>query len=198
MNVALSLRPDLEIGFVRPQNCPNIEFPFLCFSLPPTCGDVAAIERRLRRRIYAQRITNPTTATAPMEAPIAAAMISFFESSLVCPLAPSPDICVDRGSVFEEVVVCKAAVSVLEAPSNVAARAVMLDVEVESVGRETEDVALVMDDSSVTDVPTDETMTGSPAVSVAADVDVVVKNCVRAILVHLIPMYVVIEAAMPV
>jgi hypothetical protein len=45
------------------------------------------------------------------------------------------------------------------------------------------------------DVVKEDKTSGRPAVSVAADVDMAVKNCVLGITVHLIPLNVVIEVA---
>lgn len=52
-----------------------------------------------------------------------------------------------------------------------------------------------MVDVLIGDKMTEDKMSGRPPVSVAADVDVVVKNCVLGITVHLLPLNVVIEAA---
>lgn len=88
---------NLSSNCVTPENRPVVLGPF---SLSLNWVDV----RRLRRRKYAHRITNATTATTPREAPIAAAMAFFFEVFPVESPELLSDICVDDGSVPEDVI----------------------------------------------------------------------------------------------
>lgn len=85
---------------MTPENRPVVPGPF---SLSLNWVDV----RRFRRRKYAQRMTNATTATAPREAPMAAAMTFFFEVLPVESPALSSGPCVDDGSVLEDVIAGK-------------------------------------------------------------------------------------------
>lgn len=166
-NVAGSPCLSLSIKGVRPESRRGI----LCSFSSSLIADGV---RRLRRRIYAQRITRATTATAPKDAPIAAAMTSFFEPLPVDTADPSSDGCGDEGSALEEAAAGKilaAAVIaegksksghaeymkkrthraranlLLDALMTVVVSDVRLDIVLDSVGCDVDDVLLVTDDS---------------------------------------------------